>query len=168
MLQFVYAGQAPSVLGSCEVFHLVDLSAYASLISLGSAVARLEARFDRVAGDSQTDTGMYIRLLGYAGGISTFASQYLDSEIVDELDVVWTDADPGTWEPAYLEVPLPVNTGFVAVKLGASEDVFNDATGVEFDGHYADAVTLEIVPEPATLALLLIGAGAVARRRRGR
>ena len=168
MLQFRYADiySFASPAGSCEVFQLVDLSAYGSLISTGNAVARAGAVLNRVAGDSQTDTGMYLRLMAYAGHPSTFPAQHLGGELADEIDVVWTDAAIATWESAAIDMPLPAATGFVAVKLGASETVYNDITGVEFDGHYADAVTLEIVPEPAAPALLALGGLAALRRRR--
>lgn len=53
---------------------------------------------------------------------------------------------------------LPSQTTFVALGLFIYEDVYNDNYYPEFDGHFADAVFVEIVPEPATLILFALGA----------
>ena len=78
-----------------------------------------------------------------------------------------TDGDPSTWEIASASLLLPIGTDSLAVRLTTSENVFNDGSYPEFDGHYADVVSAEmvIIPEPATL-LLLLGGGAVLLRRR--
>ena len=52
--------------------------------------------------------------------------------------------------------------GLRRVKIQANENLFNDGSGgIEFDGHYADDVSLRIitstVSEPASLILLAIG-----------
>ena len=61
---------------------------------------------------------------------------------------------------------LPSNTDFVAIFVNAKENIFNDSADIdELDGHYVDAVTFEMVPEPATLLLFGLG-GLVLRRRR--
>ena len=54
---------------------------------------------------------------------------------------------------------LPIGTDSLAVRLTTSENVFNDGSYPEFDGHYADVVSAEmvIIPEPATLLLLCVG-----------
>jgi hypothetical protein len=74
-----------------------------------------------------------------------------------------------TWEELSIDLILPSNTDFVAIRVDAFEDVFNDLTTGEFDGHFADAVSLVtyVVPEPATGLLLACGLAMLSVRRRG-
>ena len=66
-----------------------------------------------------------------------------------ECAAMITDSDPGTWEKLAASMPLPTDTGFLAIQLMAVEDIFNDAVGVEFHGHYVDGAFLTVVAEPA-------------------
>ena len=61
---------------------------------------------------------------------------------------------------------LPANTDFVSIRILAFENVYEDATGVEFDGHYADGLSMTIVPEPGTFLLVAMGGAAFLRKRR--
>lgn len=79
---------------------------------------------------------------------------------------LFSDGDPLTWENISVDLILPIETDFIAIDVLAGENIFNDASGEEFDGHYADAVSLTIIPEPATL--LLVGLGALTLRRKHR
>ena len=48
--------------------------------------------------------------------------------------------------------------GRCAQFANAKENIFNDGIDIdELDGHYVDAVTFEMVPEPTTLLLLGLG-----------
>jgi hypothetical protein len=78
---------------------------------------------------------------------------------------MFTDSDTSTWEMAATQLLIPTNTDFLAIQVLAIEDVYNDTFGTEFDGHYCDMVTLKIVPEPATLGLLLFGAALLRKRK---
>ena len=121
--------------------------------------------FNRVAGDSETDTKFNLILDFHSGDPSSYpsvANDPLERAIVD----LFTDSDPLTWELATLSFVAPAGSTYVALQLSANEDVFNDTSGIEFDGQYADAVTLEIVPEPSTASLLALGVVGLAVRRR--
>ncbi|MHC4501629.1 MAG: right-handed parallel beta-helix repeat-containing protein, partial [Planctomycetota bacterium] len=43
---------------------------------------------------------------------------------------------------------LPTNTDFVVVEIAAHENIFNDASDPELDGHYADVVSVTICSRP--------------------
>jgi len=166
MLQFLGTSYGDGGSGvTAEVQQIIDISSYRSLISAGQATASASAYFNRVAGDSQTDTLMYLVILAYAGDPSSFPTQYANnSYLAVEESAVFTDSDPITWEQASCQLTLPTNTDFIVIGLNASENVYNDTFLNEFDGHFADMASVEIVPEPATL--LLLGLGTVMLKKR--
>jgi hypothetical protein len=148
---------------SCEIFQIVDITSCLSLISSGSAVATASAYFNRVAGDAQTDTAFNLILMAYDGSPSTFPSRWNSSTYDSALTYcnaggLLSDGLVGTWEQ--LDAPplnLPTSTTFLVIDISASEDVFNDYSYPEFDGHFADNISLQVVPEPATMILLGLG-----------
>jgi hypothetical protein len=150
MLKFLGCStfELPSSIAHSRVIQVVDLHSLRTRISAGNALARARASFNRVTGDAQTDTRFSLDLYAYAGDPNTFLTQW-----GRETDLAWqsaslnTDGDPTTWEPVVAELTLPANTDFVAVQVVAWEDVYNDVNQPEFDGHYADAVSLEIIPQ---------------------
>jgi len=167
MLQFIWASSQhqASYFVACELLQVVDLGPFANLITGGQASASVSARFNRVAGDAETDTAFGISLYAFSGSANTFFDQYESSNwLSTSTSTILTDADK--WEKATLAMPLPTDTDFVSVTIFAYENVYNDLTGVELDGHYADDVWLEVIPEPATLSLLALGGLALLRRRR--
>ena len=76
-----------------------------------------------------------------------------------------TDGGLQTWEYGSVSLGLPSATDYLAVWVRAVENICDDGEGVEFDGHYADDITLTVIPEPATLLLLALGACLIRRKR---
>jgi hypothetical protein len=146
MLQFINTFTGPDGdwgATQCNIYQLVDLSPFAGLIQTGTATVTLSAAFNRVVGDSQTDTSFYAGMLAYAGSPSDFPTQW-SQHIAGNGMTVFTDSSLVTWQPATATMLLPAATTYLAVALGATENVYNDLQGVEFDGHFADAVSLVI------------------------
>ncbi|MCD4831880.1 MAG: PEP-CTERM sorting domain-containing protein [Anaerohalosphaeraceae bacterium] len=157
---------------SSQVFQLIDVSTYSDAIVSGSAVASASAYFNRVTGTSDSDTHFAIAMFAFGGNISSFPEIWENSGATTALarvggryDGIYTDTDPLTWEIDSVEFVLPVGTDYLVAYICAYEDVVNDSSHPEFDGHFADSVSLEIIPEPMTLALLAFG-GLLIRRRK--
>ena len=162
MLEFV-ATHPDAEGSSCGIWQLVDLSNYADLIQTGGAIASVSALFNRVSGDSQTDTqfALYLRIEG---------SSTISPDLIAGQELM-TDGDPNTWEGASVDLSLPadIGAGYLAVLLLARENVYDDSVfGEEFDGHFADAVYLTVVPEPTTALLLSTATILILRHRRQR
>ena len=148
----------PSSAGACEVPQIVDVSQYASLIASGDAVVSASVYLNRVTGDAQTDNQLGISIYAHEGSAGSYPSDRANHLwLLREVATIYTDADPGTWQLCELQVALPTNTDYVVIELQGSENIFNDTSYPEFDGHFADAVSVQIIPEPATLILLGTG-----------
>lgn len=171
MIHFIHTtarGPAGGVIGS-ELWQIIDLSAYRGLIDSGRALAHAEGWFNRVGGeDPDIDTQFSIVLSAYAGAPGDFPGMWRQSELALVEGFAYTDGDTRTWEMATTSMLIPAHADFLVYRITATENVFDDASGVEFHGHYGDAFSLEIseVPAPASLAMLLSGALAVTARRR--
>ena len=173
MLRFDATGNyADPVLSHCQIYQLIDISSYAAEIAAGDATATLSGLFNRVQVDAQTDTAFNLALYALSGPPSAF---WPDTFLQRESAGVYSDSDPRTWESVTTSMLLPVNTDYLAVRLMAWEDVYNDGAYPEFDGHYADQISLTIgtpsVPcEPQTVLLLGLGMLSIigARRRLNR
>lgn len=170
MLQFKgtsHYGAASST--GCCVFQLVDTSSYSSLIASGNAVAKASTFFNRVNTDSQTDTGFYVQIFAFDGLVSTFATRWeangYSSAIVYSTTNFLTDDLSTTWEKVEGELAIPTTTTFLAISINASENIYNDYSYPEFDGHFADSASLQIVPEPASIIILGSGLIWLSRKR---
>lgn len=171
MLKFGLSGWDTANLSNAtasQVVHLVDVSAYADYIAAGEAVATFSAYFNRVAGDAETDTAFGVRLRAYSGPTDQHTNKRVAGTWLDlALGEILTDDNVSTWEWVTTgPMILPAGTDYLAVEVLALENVYNDASTNEFDGHYADDALLTVTPEPATLSLLAVGGLAVLRRRR--
>ena len=163
MLHFLYSTSSPGTSIGCDIQQAIDISAYQNIVARGNAIAEMSAQFNRVSGDSQTDTQFGILIYAFAGEPSESRVETWTALAYAETDI-FTDGDVQSWEFAGAELGLPVNTDFIVIRIRAVENVYNDTAGLEFDGHYADEVTLTIVPEPS--ALLLLGLGGLILRRK--
>ena len=170
MLQFKgtsHYGAASS--NTSEIFQLIDISDYSSLVASGNAVIKASLQFNRVDIDAQTDTRAAILLLAFDGSPSTFDARWesntYGSAISYTSNGIYLDSNLQTWEKLELQFALPMNTDFIALRIATREDIYNDYSYPEFDGHFADAVFVEIIPEPATMLLLALG-GIMARRKK--
>jgi hypothetical protein len=149
MLNFIYTIESgPALTKDSEVWQIIDISSFGSQISAGQALASASFRFNRIEGDAETDTEFTIGLYAYAGDPCSFPSQYETSELAARLTSVFSDGDPNTWELATADLILPPNTDFLVVESAARENIFNDASAPELDGHYADAVSVTICSRP--------------------
>ncbi len=144
MMRFLYTypdpPEASAAIGS-------DLRQLVEATSLAGATVRLTASCNRVTGDSQTDTEFRLYIRAYAGDLTEFNDNFPTAPpfiAQSSVDLV-SDADPGTWETISLDWTIPVGTDYVSVLISARENIHNDLAGVEFDGHYADDIKLEIV-----------------------
>jgi hypothetical protein len=149
MLNFIYTIESgPALTKDSEVWQIIDVSSSGPQISAAQAMASASFHFNRVDGDAETDTEFTIGLYAYAGDPCSFPSQYETSELAARLTSVFSDGDPNTWELATVDLILPPNTDFLVVESAARENVFNDASDPELDGHYADAVSVTICSRP--------------------
>ena len=168
MLKFDYAGDLPVLAGpgrSSQLWQLVDLSPYSDWVSTGNAVIAATGYFNRVSGDSETDRHFVFTANAYQGRPDTFdwgSGTHIATSGHSKVD---SDSDPNTWEATSLSLAVPSNADYVALEVAAYENIVNDLTGVEFDGHYADAITMTIngepnvIPEPSSILIwLLMGA----------
>jgi len=153
MLRFLWAsisGQATFGI-SCDVYQLVDVSPFSSLVSSGLAVASASARFNRVAGDSFTDTAFSLQIRSYNDTPDNVVL-FLDQTAVAKVPVI-SDGDPSTWEEVSVTLAIPADTVFLALIIFPEENVLDNFTPpeIEFDGHYADAASLTIDSSTADL-----------------
>jgi hypothetical protein len=151
-----------TVLIDSQYYQNIDLSAYAASIALGQATFSVSAMFNRVLGDAQTDTQFGLRIRARTGTGSAFADLGTSVNLL-----LASDGNPATWEPwAINDYVLPQGTDYVQLEVFATENVFNNTSSLEFDGHFVDAVNVNvnIVPEPGSLFFLAIGCVAAGRR----
>ena len=147
MLRFRATGFAsPSRAIAAQVCQVVDVKDFRNDIRAGRARMIASARFNRLAGGRRTDTIFGISLWAYAGEPETHWRQKEGNRhLARAISVTVSDADPGTWEKVVIHMLLPKGTDFVAVEVRASEDVHNDTSGPEFDGHYADTAFATVI-----------------------
>lgn len=126
----------------CNVYHVLDIHDYRSVIDNGTARVDAKMYVNRVAGDMGTDTQFDLIVYACAGDVSQFPS------IMDIcprfVSVLYSFYDPGTWELVTLSFQAPTDTDYIVISLVAIEDVYNDSSCPEFDGHYCDDVSLQI------------------------
>lgn len=157
MLRFIYATMdGPSALIGSELWQIIDVSSWHKTILSGNAQSSASGYFNRVTGDAETDTSFAISLFAYAGIPETFPEQWNYSELAQVSGSVISEDNPISWESVQVTLPLPTVTDFVVIRISATENIFNDITGDEFDGHFADNIQFQVIPGPAAILLLII------------
>jgi len=166
MLRFFFtSGGSPSPSAdTSQYWQNIDLSSFSPAIASGNARLSASALFNRLPGNAQTDTVLGFQLIARSGTPSAF------TELSRVGITITSDGDPNTWElAAFNDFVLPPTTTHVQFELDAREDVFNNGTGTEFDGHYADNVVVTMaVPEPSGFALIAAAAACVLAASRAR
>jgi hypothetical protein len=134
----------------CDVYQIIDINAFGDAVAAGEAMASGSVYFNRVAGDANTDTEFGLEILAYSGDPCSFPT-YLamgGMELATANSLILTDGNEATWQQCEAELPLPVGTDFVVIGIRAVENIFNNESTTEFDGHFADAVSLCISTGP--------------------
>lgn len=146
MLRFIRSGLLPGAgVVSSQQWQLVDVSGLASAIDLGQVQVAGSAWFNRIAGDAETDTRFDLRVLAFSGTPAGFPADY-PTPLGVFGDTVYTTGN--SWQQATAGGVLPAGTRYLAVEIYAFENIFDDATDPEFDGHYADDLSLVLSLAP--------------------
>lgn len=149
--------------GSCNMWQIFDAPPPPGTVTAS-------AFFNRVHVDADTDTHFRVTLVAVSGAQSGFPTKVEAQDFLAfEEEFILTDALTSTWESASVSLKLPDGTDYFGIHIAANENIVNDEVGTEFDGHYADAVTVSIshgVPTLSSRMLLLmvlafLGAGLV-------
>jgi hypothetical protein len=148
MLKFTATGLvAGTGFFTSQQWQTVDLSAYAVDIDAGKVRLDAGAFVNRVAGDAETDTRFDLRVLAFPGSPGTFPADYPPP--VGQIRSATVNSTAGGWQQLQVQFDvLPVGTRYVAVEIYPYEDVADDGTLPEFDGHYADDVSLVLTELP--------------------
>jgi hypothetical protein len=144
MLRFIYGGPLPSTLISSQVWQLVDVSTLAAAIDSGKIQETARGLFNRVTGDVNTDTRFDLRVHAFPGTPAGFPTDYPSPTAMG--DSVITSGN--LWQPITVTGMLPLGTRYLAVEIYAYENIQNDLTDPEFDGHYADDLSLILTRLP--------------------
>ena len=132
----------------------IDLTPYKNAIQDGRVQARLSARFNRVAGDAQTDSQFSIHLESFdvepneAQHLQTSRQRLARSRTIHEL---LSDSNPESWERLEAILAVPANSRYLHVMILAFENVTNNADlDPEFDGHFADDLEFQLLIAPTS------------------
>jgi hypothetical protein len=150
MLKFIGGGNTgggPSTTVS-TLRQAIDLGVLSALVSSGRARFEVSGYFNRVPGDAQTDSQFSLRIHAYSGNVANFPV-VAEDPLAETIRNLTSDANLSSWQLVQASLVLPTNTSYVAVSINAHENIFNEPGDLpEFDGHYADLVSLSISPPP--------------------
>lgn len=161
MLRFMYSlpfgSVNPSRFGASEIIQLFDLTTLPDYSASTTYRVYATAHFNRVTGDSETDSLFDVTLGGWTGNPVNFPNTYSDP-LRYQTKQIESDDNPLTWESITSTIKTQPGMNYLSVRLAAVENIVNDmqGAGTEFDGHYVDKVSLQIVaiPEVSSLALV--------------
>ncbi len=132
----------PDVTTACEVMQVVDITDYLELIEAGDVVACLSALFNRIQVDHQTDTLMGVVMRNFDGPVSSHGTMMQNEQFFMRGNrYIMADSDINTWERTTAVMPLHTDTNLISIQISTNENIYNDTSYPEFDGHYADQVT---------------------------
>jgi len=110
MLHFI-SSDGGAYWNSCDVWQLVDMTPFESAINSGWAVASLSAYFNRVLGDSETDTAFGVVTAAFTGSTSGWVGRFGSGDyLAYAARDLFTDGDPLTWEHLMIDLPMPAGT----------------------------------------------------------
>lgn len=166
MLQFrqtTLAGPGPDVRST--VSQVVNMSPWAVQIAGGGVIVSFSSWFNRAVGTLpvQSDSMFTVRILSFSSATNALN---LSSPTLTSTASFLSDANPFTWQNLGTKITLPITTTHIAVQLEAEENVFNNLTGPEFSGHFADNAGFQVMPAPGAAVLLGLGGLMMSRRRR--
>jgi hypothetical protein len=148
MLKFTATGlEAGTGFFTSQQWQTVNLSAYSVDIDAGKVRLDAGAFVNRVAGDAETDTRFDLRVLAFPGSPGTFPAD--DPPPAGQIRSTTINSTAGSWQQLQVQFDvLPAGTRYVAVEIYPYEDVVDDGALPEFDGHYADDVSLVLTKLP--------------------
>jgi hypothetical protein len=138
-------------------FQVTDLSSYAGLIDSGAGIANLSALFNVDKGVQAAAAAVYLQFFSAANYGSQIGSYIGTGLTLDSSDI--------TWQTISVSGGIPVGTRWLLSQVAYSDASLLGIDGVVHPG-YVDAADLTVTPEPASLVLLLLGAGSMWMRRR--
>lgn len=147
MLKFIATGDVPSTNNlTSQRWQIIDVSGYGADIDATRVRADASAWFNRVIGNGFTDRRFDLRLHAFSGTPSQLPVSYVNPAGVRLAELtVSVDTTGNNWQQAVLQLALPAGTTYLLVEIYAYEDVRNDAVLPEFDGHYADDISLMLI-----------------------
>lgn len=150
VLQFIATGGpvASTTTTASQLWQLVDVSQYGSLIDAGLVGLTGRGWFNRVGG-ATSDSLFSVRIYAFSGPTPEFPARYAGQAwLARGVADLKTDGNVITWQEAVAAMTLPAGTRYVAIEVIAFEDVVNDGPGTpEFLGHYADGASLVLTKQ---------------------
>ncbi len=138
-------------------FQVLDASAFAGPIDSGLATFSFSARFN---------VDQFVPAAVSSVHVQFFSAANYGSQIgVGTNNSLSLDGLATTWETASVGGAVPVNTRWMLVQVAYSNASLLGTDGAIHPG-YVDAAQFRVVPEPATLGLLVLGAVSMWMRRR--
>ena len=138
-------------------FQTTDVTSYGAAISTGSATVNLSAQFNVDKGVPAAVAGIFVQFFSAA----SYGSQ-IGIPISSSLTL---DSNPNTWETVWVSGTIPIGTTWLMSQVYYSDASLLGIDGLSHPG-YVDAADATIVPEPASVGLLVLAGMAVRARRR--
>jgi hypothetical protein len=142
-----------------QTLQSVDVTAFSSDINAGLLTASFNAKFNVDKDVTGGLAGIYLQFFNSA-------HTYVGATNINSLLVL--DSNPATWQQISLtNIPVPVGTSYLLPQVLYNNASMTDANGIDHAGYVDDSVlTLNTVPEPASLGLCTFTALGMIRVRR--